>query len=72
MTDDFCRWLAHFCLPEIIPESYRVSHRIERYQNKKIYGVLEEESVFAKAILDYIAGMTDRYAIDVFQDLLKY
>lgn len=44
----------------------------DRYQNKKIYGGLETKEIYAQAIIDYIAGMTDRYAVEVFNELLRY
>ena len=39
---------------------------------KKIYGKLENEKVYARAVLDFISGMTDRFAIQVFNELLNY
>lgn len=44
----------------------------ERYKNKKIYGKLETKKIYAQAIIDYISGMTDRYAIEIFNELLRY
>lgn len=44
----------------------------EKYKNKKIYKDLTDEKVFVRAILDYIAGMTDRYAVDSFNRLTTY
>lgn len=44
----------------------------EKYKNKKIYKDLSDEKVFVRAILDYIAGMTDRYAVDSFNRLTTY
>ena len=42
------------------------------YENKKIYGKLEEKNIYAGAIVDYIAGMTDKYAIAVFNELITF
>lgn len=44
----------------------------ERYKNKKIYGKLEDKKIYAQAIIDYISGMTDRYAIEIFNELLRH
>lgn len=44
----------------------------DKYENKKIYGKLEEENIYAEAIVDYIAGMTDKYAIAVFNELITF
>ena len=46
--------------------------RREKYLNKKIYGSLESEAVYAQAILDYIPGMTDSYAISAFNELITF
>ncbi|MCR4589354.1 MAG: HD domain-containing protein [Lachnospiraceae bacterium] len=40
--------------------------------NEKIYGGLETERIFTRAVIDYIAGMTDQYAINSYQELLRY
>ena len=37
-------------------------------ENKKIYGKLENKNVYARAVLDFISGMTDRYAIMQFEE----
>lgn len=44
----------------------------KKYENEKIYGALESEEIYAQAIIDFISGMTDRYAVAVFNELLKY
>ena len=43
-----------------------------RYQNKKIYGKLETDIIYKQAIIDYISGMTDRYAIEIFNELIRF
>ena len=40
--------------------------------NKKIYSKLETRELYIQAIIDYISGMTDRYAIEMFNELLEY
>ena len=42
------------------------------FYNEKIYGILGDEKTYIRAILDYISGMTDRFAIKVFNELLTY
>lgn len=64
----FAKWLACYCLLE---NSY-IDEEIIKYDNKKIYKNLETEDLYIRAILDYISGMTDAYAIKVFNGLLKY
>ena len=33
---------------------------------------IETKEIYAQAIIDYISGMTDRYAVEIFNELLKY
>ena len=62
LIHDFCKYLkTYFSLEKDV-----------RYKNKKIYGKLETREIYAQAIIDYISGMTDRYAIDIFNELLRY
>lgn len=64
----FTKWLACYCL---LGNSY-TDKEIIKYDNKKIYRNLETQDLYIRAILDYISGMTDAYAIKVFNGLLKY
>ena len=62
LIHDFCKYLKTYFSPE----------KDVRYKNKKIYGKLETREIYAQAIIDYISGMTDRYAIEIFNELLRY
>ncbi|MGI6203672.1 MAG: deoxyguanosinetriphosphate triphosphohydrolase family protein [Anaerovoracaceae bacterium] len=42
------------------------------YRNNKIYGTLDTRETYIRAIVDFISGMTDRYAIRAYEELLKY
>lgn len=57
---------------DLMPKVKRKANQMGRYQNKKIYGMLDSSQIYALAIIDFISGMTDRYAIAVFNELLKY
>ena len=67
----FSKWLARYCNDEIVPDGdlQRLSLRCK---NSKIYGNLETREIYIQAILDYIAGMTDRFAISIFNEFLIY
>lgn len=41
-------------------------------ENIKIYGSLETNLIYAQAIIDFIAGMTDRFAVKLFNELISY
>ncbi len=70
LVSTFEGWLAKFTLPEILPEYLRTT--ADRCNNRKIYGSLQTETLYAQAIIDYISGMTDRFAITVFNELLTF
>ena len=69
--DSFEGWLAEYCEEDFVPEG-RLKKISLGCKNRKIYGRLEDEKVYVQAIIDYISGMTDRFAIKVFNELLKY
>ena len=52
--------------------SEQTTRQMKRYKNTKIYNNLDTKEIYAQAIIDYISGMTDRYAITVFNELLHY
>ena len=39
---------------------------------RPLYQNLQNRETYIKAILDYISGMTDRYAVETFTELIKY
>jgi dGTPase len=41
-------------------------------KNKIIYLVSQNEKDYNKAILDYISGMTDKYAIETYNEIIKF
>lgn len=67
----FSKWLARYCDTNIVPngELKKLSLQCE---NNKIYNKLENKEIYICAILDYISGMTDRFAIKIFNELLSY
>lgn len=70
LIKDFLQHLNQYSALE--SENPDVQKSKGRYKNIKIYGNLETETVYAQAIIDFISGMTDRYAIALFDELLKY
>lgn len=67
----FSKWLARYCESEIVPKGDLKDLSL-RCDNKKIYKKLEKKDIYIQAILDYIAGMTDRFAIKIFNEFLIY
>ena len=66
---DFADWLVRYVDDGVdVPVKYNELKK--RCCNKKIYGNLEDEKLYIRAVIDFIAGMTDVYAIKSFQELL--
>lgn len=40
--------------------------------NDKIYGMLETPDIYVRSIIDFISGMTDPFAISIFEELISY
>lgn len=69
LVSDFSDFLCKYVDTELLGSKLK---SYKRYTNDKIYGALETKQIYAQAIIDYISGMTDRYAIEIYNELLKY
>ncbi|MBE6717195.1 MAG: HD domain-containing protein [Ruminococcaceae bacterium] len=67
----FADWISKFCDTRLNMFE-NVTEKTVKCMNKKIYGSLESEEVYMGAIIDYISGMSDNYAIKVFNELITY
>lgn len=70
LVKDFLQHINQYSTLE--PHNPDVGKQITKYKNTKIYSNLETKEIYAQAIIDYISGMTDRYAVTVFNELLHY
>lgn len=70
LVKDFMWHINQFSELEPINSNYKA--KAQKLKNIKIYGKLDTKEIYAQAIIDYISGMTDRYAIAVLNELLKY
>lgn len=70
LLDSFTKWLCKYCDSEIIPEKYIDNSVV--LDNEKIYGKLDNKNLYIQAIIDYISGMTDHFAIDIFNEMITY
>lgn len=70
LFSDFSSWLKKYVAPEILPQDMRED--AVKYLNEKIYGTLDDEKVYIQAIIDYISGMTDSYAIRIYNELITF
>lgn len=70
LFSSFVGWLVKYCLPEAVPA--RLRDEAAHDCNKKIYGALEDRKLYAQAIVDFISGMTDAFAVKLFEEQLSY
>ena len=66
----FAEWLVQYCDMEYknVPWAKEIS---DKCKNKKIYGSLTEKKQYIRAVIDFIAGMTDVYAMKAFNEMLE-
>ena len=64
-TLDFSDWLIKY---SNIDEK---THRLRKYRNQIIYDI-NNQMDFKQAIIDYISGMSDNYAIKVYKELTEF
>lgn len=71
LISDFGDWIVRYC--DFDYKDFEWADSISKMcDNEKIYGLLETKEKYVQAIIDYIAGMTDNYAIRIFDELLAY
>lgn len=67
----FEEFLAKYCNTVIVPKGELRQLSLD-CENEKIYDLLLTKEVYIQAIIDFISGMTDRFAIELFNELLEY
>lgn len=70
LMNEFMGFLAKYTYKDCLPQ--KLQPVSEKCLNAKIYGDLKDKKVYVQAIFDYIAGMTDRYCVKVFNELINY
>ena len=68
--NEFRGFLAKYTNIDNLPPKYQAV--AQKCVNNKIYANLADKKVYVQAIFDYIAGMTDRYCVKVFNELINY
>lgn len=71
LIDSFQKWLARYCDSASVPEG-ELQNIALHCENTKIYGKLDTKELYIRAVIDYISGMTDSFAIKAFNELLTY
>lgn len=72
LMKSFAEWLARYCNRAVVAGDDFLIKIASNCDNDKIYGDLVDEETYIQAILDFISGMTDRFAIKVYNELLTY
>lgn len=75
LMKEFTKWLAIYCDKDFIfREKYfaGLMDVVNKTRNKKIYGSLASEDVYVKAVIEFMSGMTDRFAIECFNEILEF
>ena len=66
----FANWVCCYVdIDETYPDYYL--KKAMNTKNKKIYSRLETKEQYYRAVIDFIAGMTDNYAVSSFNELLS-
>ncbi len=68
LSKEFSSWLIQHS--ELLPINTNLN--VKKYRNKKLYKSLENKELYAKSIIDFISGMTDQYAIRIFNEISNY
>jgi len=71
LVNSFEKWLARYCDTSIVPRG-ELKELALKCENHKIYKNLDTQEIYVRAVIDYISGMTDRFAIALFNELLQY
>lgn len=71
LTKVFVGWLNTYCVHSVITMDRKEDY-LALLDNEKIYGDLENKDIFVQSIIDFISGMTDAYAIELFNELITF
>lgn len=73
LLESFESHLSKYCDDGVIPRRKEKLRAIAlKCDNKKIYGRLDSRKEYARAIINFISGMTDRFAIEAFEELIHF
>lgn len=74
LMDSFGVWLTKYVNREIIDDCFAksLSEDTTNCKNIKIYGKLDSKEMYIQAIIDFMSGMTDRFAVKMHEELIHY
>lgn len=65
LITNYIDWLGKYAL-------FKDIERNTRYQNKVVYDFIHDNKAPQKSIIDYLAGMTDSFIIQLFNELISF
>lgn len=68
LIKEFKNWIIKYCDKDILQDCSLEGS----YTNEKIYGKLDTKYIYTEAVIDFISGMTDSYAIKCFEGLITF
>lgn len=68
LIKEFKNWIIKYCYEDILQDCSLEGS----YNNEKIYGKLDTKYIYTEAVIDFISGMTDSYAIKCFEGLITF
>ncbi len=73
LLESFESHLSKYCEESVIPDRKEKLKDIALHcSNKKIYGKLDTKQLYLQAVINFLSGMTDRFAIEAFEELIHF
>lgn len=69
LSQSFLSWLIKYT--NYKPRGNENAKEKLHYQTKEVFDVNDEES-FEKCVIEYISGMTDQYAINIYEEIISF
>lgn len=66
---EFENWLVKYS--NYMPHNQKDRKRIYRYDTKQVFDVTNDES-FQKCVIEFISGMTDQFAIEIYDEIIQF
>ena len=66
---EFENWLVKYT--NYMPLMQKDRKRIYRYDTKQVFDITEEE-IYQKCVIEFISGMTDQFAIEVYEEIIQF
>lgn len=69
LSVEFENWLVKYT--NYMPLMQKDRKRIYRYDTKQVFDITEEE-IYQKCVIEFISGMTDQFAIEVYEEIIQF